>query len=573
MSDTKDLRVTVAIDFGTTFSGFAYANNINPDITVHDSWFGLNNSRKIIPKTNTVIQYGSGWKLVNWGFPALAQDPGSRRKKKHVNTDCKTVELFKLHLADIPDYQKPGLPYGLDYRKAIRDFLAEMKPLIQETLNRRWPPAIKLSQVRFVFSVPAEWKPHIIGILQDCIYDAGYLEKRHSNHNLEFTTEPEAAALYCMKKSGEYKLDVGDTFLIVDCGGGTVDLTMRTLVEGDCISEDTERTGDLCGSTYVDKNFRAFLEKKLGKSALMNLQNKHYEQYQYMIHEFFCPYIKFLFNGDQAEFKIIELDIEKWCPALIDYVSQEIKEEMEEEDWLIEILFQDVFEMFHPVVENILTLINNQLNSSRKKCSAMFMVGGFAESPYLIKMIEERFSGRVPLIAVPQNPITAILRGAVMYGLNKKAVKHRKLTMNYGVEVFPKWIQDVDPKARKTENGRIAKFSCLAKRGRIVTPDEVCSDVYYPVYPDQTAILFKVFATSKPNQRFCDKSDKTGMEEVGKLRIKLPDIHLGIDRPVEFGLKFGELLITATARNKTNGESYSAEFNYVSAFEAATSCN
>ncbi|RHZ52254.1 hypothetical protein Glove_463g12 [Diversispora epigaea] len=564
MSDTKDLRATVAIDFGTTFSGFAYANNINPEITVHKSWFGLNNSRKIIPKTNTVIQYDSGWNLVNWGLPALAQDPGSKKKKKHVNTDYKTVELFKLHLADIPDYQKPELPYGLDYRKAIKDFLTAMKPLIQETLNKHW--SIEFSQVRFVFSVPAEWKPHAIGILQDCIYDAGYIEKRHSNHNLEFTTEPEAAALYCMKKSGEYKLDVGATFLIVDCGGGTVDLTMRTLLEGDCISENTERTGDLCGSTYVDKNFRVCLEKKLGKSALKSLRKKHYEQYQFLIHEFFCPYIKFVFDGDPAEFKTIELDIEKWCPALMDYVSQEIKDEMEEEEWLMEIKFQDVFEMFNPVVEKILKLINNQLNSPRQKCTAMFVVGGFAESPYLIKMIKEKFSSKVPLIAVPQNPITAVLQGAVMYGLNKKAVANRKLTMNYGVEVFPKWVKG-DPEDRKTENGRIAKFSCLAKRGRDVTPDEICSDVYYPVYPDQTAILFKVFATSKPNQKFCDKS---GMKEVGKLRIKLPDIHLGIDRPIEFGLKFGELLITATARNKTNGEAYSAEFNYVQAFEAAT---
>ncbi|CAG8781620.1 16746_t:CDS:2, partial [Dentiscutata erythropus] len=36
--------------------------------------------------------------------------------------------------------------------------------------------------------------------------------------------------------------------------------------------------------------------------------------------------------------------------------------------------------------------------------------------------------------------------------------------------------------------------------------------------------------------------------------LELPDIHLKLDRSVEFGLKFGELLITATARNKKTGD-------------------
>lgn len=80
-----------------------------------------------MPMTNTVLQYDSNLNLVNWGFPALAREPRSRRKNK--NSEYKLVELFKLHLSDIPDYQKPVLPYGLDYRKAIKDFLAAMRPV------------------------------------------------------------------------------------------------------------------------------------------------------------------------------------------------------------------------------------------------------------------------------------------------------------------------------------------------------------------------------------------------------------------------------------------------------------
>ncbi|CAB5381473.1 unnamed protein product [Rhizophagus irregularis] len=389
----KDFRVVVAIDFGTTYSGFAYANQINPDITVNELWPGQFKTRLTMHKTNTVLQYNTTssdpkkWTVNYWGFPALAQEPTKRSRHQSSETNnTLPVELFKLLLADnLRNYEKPYLPNGLDYEKAISDYFSQMKSLIEEVLNKRWP-GIKFTQVRFVFTVPAEWRPHTIGILQDCIHKAGFTETKHLNNNLEFTTEPEAAAIYAMGKLGEHRIQEGSSFMVVDCGGGTVDLTTRT------------------------------------------------------------------------------------C--------------------------------------------------------------------------------------------------AVMYGLNKAAVATRVLTMNYGVRVYPLWRAGVDPKKRKTSDGRIYKFSCIATRGREVTPDEPCSGTYYPIYPDQTSILFDVYVTSRKNARFCDEE---GMRKIGDLEIDIPDIEGGTDRPVEFSLMFGELLITATARNMKNHKIYSAKFDYVknsSYFEA-----
>ncbi|CAG8816398.1 11217_t:CDS:1, partial [Racocetra fulgida] len=41
-------------------------------------------------------------------------------------------------------------------------------------------------------------------------------------------------------------------------------------------------------------------------------------------------------------------------------------------------------------------------------------------SSYLINKIRTAFGSEIPIISVPQNPITAVLRGAVIYGLNKE---------------------------------------------------------------------------------------------------------------------------------------------------------
>ncbi|PKY59466.1 hypothetical protein RhiirA4_515350 [Rhizophagus irregularis] len=333
------------------------------------------------------------------------------------------------------------------------------------------------NQINPDITVNELWRPHTIGILQDCIHKAGFTETKHLNNNLEFTTEPEAAAIYAMGKLGEHRIQEGSSFMVVDCGGGTVDLTTRTLLPNNKLSEITEHV-----------------------------------------------------------FRNIDLDIERTCPALIEYINKEIRDAIEDDDWLIEIKYEDVLAMFEPVVEKILNLIRDQLASSKQRCSTMFLV--------------------------------AVLRGAVMYGLNKAAVATRVLTMNYGVRVYPLWRAGVDPKKRKTSDGRIYKFSCIATRGREVTPDEPCSGTYYPIYPDQTSILFDVYVTPRKNARFCDEE---GMRKIGDLEIDIPDIEGGTDRPVEFSLMFGELLITATARNMKSHKIYSAKFDYVknsSYFEA-----
>ena len=45
----------------------------------------------------------------------------------------KPVELFKLHLGGMTN--KPTLPNGLDYKKAITDYLHEMGKVVKQAIN------------------------------------------------------------------------------------------------------------------------------------------------------------------------------------------------------------------------------------------------------------------------------------------------------------------------------------------------------------------------------------------------------------------------------------------------------
>lgn len=62
-------------------------------------------------------------------------------------------------------------------------------------------------------------------------------------------------------------LSVGDTFVVCDAGGGTVDLISYTIDQLHPVLQVKEAapgSGGLCGSTYLNRRFQEFLESKLG---------------------------------------------------------------------------------------------------------------------------------------------------------------------------------------------------------------------------------------------------------------------------------------------------------------------
>ncbi|CAG8607046.1 14532_t:CDS:2 [Funneliformis mosseae] len=561
MSWRTDIRAVVGLDFGTTYSGFTYCHvSDKQNICTNDTWPG----EMAQLKTNTVLQYDDKLENISeWGLPALSKRPNRKKKNDH---DNKPVELFKLHLGNLQDHLKPKLT--VEYKKAITDYLREIGNLIKDTVTTTWPGIDYYKNVMLVLTVPAEYSDKAKAIMRECALNAGLLSDKLTEQ-LQFTTEPEAAAIYCMDSSlKEHDLAVsGTTFMIVDCGGGTVDLTTQKLEDEKQLGEITERAGDYCGSTFIDKEFVKYLRDKLGNNAIDLLEEKHYGQMQYMVQEF-CRNVKLPFTGDDVNFQY-EMDLEEVSPDLLQYVKDDVKEALEKVEWLIKLDYKAIKSMFDPIVERISRMIRAQLDNSRETCSAMFLVGGFSQSKYLQKRIKEEFNECVGNISVPLNPIAAISRGAAIYGINlhnadnyspdgiKCIISSRVLKFTYGIKTASKWKKD-DPKERRTFDGHIYRFSCVAKRGtKTLVDKEIVIDDLIPQYPFQTVGIFQIYYTREYEAKFCDED---GMELLGTLKIDLPDLDLGYNRPVAFGLKFGSMEITATARNDTNGQNYQTTF-------------
>ncbi|CAG8608189.1 5487_t:CDS:2 [Dentiscutata erythropus] len=454
MSSPKGIRVVCAIDFGTKYSRFAYTHVVNPKIIVNESW----------PEQT--------------GFPALAQRYNRRRKN-----NSRPVELFKLHLMDVPEDRKPILPERLDYKKAIADYLSE------------------------------------------------------------------AAAIYCIRSLNEYSMTK-----VGNIGGDTVDITIRKILPGNKLGEITEQIGDFCGGSFVDKEFINFLTLKVGKLAMNSVKDNNYDLLQYLAQEF-CRVAKFPFTGEQKDFKTFELDLENLCPVLKNYVDDTTEKQLEELEWVIDIEFEDVKGMFDPVIGRIIRLIRGQLDAC-KNCTAIFLVGGFSESKYLRKRIKEEFGKRVPIISSPDKPITAIVRGALLYGL--AVVKSRVLRYTYGIRSLSDW-QPGDPVNRRTPDGKIFKFHNLIQRGKKVEINEQVSDILRVAHADQVDMCMDIYVTRAYEVKYCDEP---GVELLGKLTINMPDKHLGLNRSVVYTLSFGETEIRATTKNKA-GKEYHTIFELI----------
>ncbi|CAG8622068.1 13230_t:CDS:2, partial [Dentiscutata heterogama] len=259
-----DIRVVISIDFGTTFSdGKAYGKF----------------------KTNTVLRYDDEFdKVLAWGAAGLAKNPNN--KKKNANTS-KPVELFKLALGNLADDLKPDLPPKLHiqkeerHKKAITDYLEKMgisffysniiftklsvinsKFILQFILGEVIKQRVKshwdidfYENTRLIFTIPVAYSYKAKKVMRECAFKANLIANVDSD-KLQFTTEPEAAAIYCITKKSlkdNFLNGSESSFLIVDCGGGTVDLT-------------TQRAGDFCGSTFIDKEFLKFLGRIVGQN-------------------------------------------------------------------------------------------------------------------------------------------------------------------------------------------------------------------------------------------------------------------------------------------------------------------
>ncbi|KAG0049051.1 Heat shock 70 kDa protein 12A, partial [Linnemannia elongata] len=141
--------------------------------------------------------------------------------------------------------------------------------------------------------------------------------------------------------------------------------------------------------------------------------------------------------------------------------------------------------VFDPVVTKVLELIRDQLDQARN-CSAIFMVGGFGSSTYLLDCVKRAYGHRVRLISAPNRPEIAVVFGAVYAGLNPRKVTARATRRCYGIGILAPFRAGIDPPAlmKRRVDGLMCRdrFSKFVSKGELVKMDECISHSYLFVH-------------------------------------------------------------------------------------------
>lgn len=155
-------------------------------------------------------------------------------------------------------------PNRQDAQKLVAEYLSKLGDHLLYTLRQKLGEAfVRSVPMEFILTVPAIWSDLAKSKTLTACQRAG---DPFQGRQITLISEPEAAAIYTLHGLDPHDLQVGDSFVICDAGGGTVDLisyTITTLKPVLEIKEASPGSGALCGSTFLNQRFEAFLRNRL----------------------------------------------------------------------------------------------------------------------------------------------------------------------------------------------------------------------------------------------------------------------------------------------------------------------
>ena len=290
--------------------------------------------------------------------------------------------------------------------------------------------------------------------MQQWAQQAGLVNPSMHEHLL-IVYEPECASIdvkYNMAQVGE-QFKAGDRYILLDTGGGTVDIAFHSVNSDGKMDEFHHPDGGPYGSTYVDEAFIKLLEKLFTKDKIDTFNQFFSKNMVLLKKEFIKSKEKFWGNKNinySDDSKIDESADDKLfhsinfsafeCDTIIAYLENELG--FEEEFWEAlgmylennipneykgEIkLDEDKLLLSHKIwkqlfdycIDNIIKIVNRCVNEVTdrltKPIGYMCLVGGFAESPYYVYKIHKEFSGKYS-IKKPDKPLLSVVRYINLY--------------------------------------------------------------------------------------------------------------------------------------------------------------
>ncbi|KAK3683332.1 hypothetical protein B0T22DRAFT_245329 [Podospora appendiculata] len=487
---TGQTRLLIALDYGTTFTGIAYLsvskqkeqdlNALVDDIRVLSRW-PTSDSTTESPKVPSEISYSPSPKgCLQWGHDI---DDGSRvlkwtklelEENRDRGAELKTLAetLYGLRLLDLSESAviDNNIPRHLakepeDIVRDYLEFIAEQTlEEIHDEVGKKVPENIPIDMI---VTHPAKWSDRALNSTFRAVRAAFNADLFPKIRDISFVSEPEACAHFTLReefrqnegenpdanKSEKHaKFRKNDCFIVVDAGGGTVDLASYKVVSLDFEKKQVNLQqigypiGDKCGATYIDRGFNEVVRRRLGEEDWKKLTEEDAQDpgtggHEMMkakarlLHTRFEP-IKHGFDGKDQK-----LGFPLQLPRGIGETDNPDEGVL---GGAMKITVEDLKYMFKFPVERTLYLLGQattQVEIGEKlKVKKIFLSGGFARNQYLYdRIIQFGKTRRIEVVRGEEDKCwTAVARGAIIKSLgmytDKPAIV-KSCPRHYGIKV------------------------------------------------------------------------------------------------------------------------------------------
>ena len=580
----NNIQMVIAVDFGTSRSGFAYAYTSKPD----EIWSFTNWPEQKVPyvKTLTQLLYDQEGNFLAWGYPARSQYAElcktlKREQRKRILGGTPTIhELHREEIAKKFPTQIGGFKMllkpdsGSDHaeyvdeagrifpaKKLIVDYLRELKNFIFDLLSRK-VVTFKKENIKWCLTIPAIWNEADKHLMREAAVEAEIVDEI-SSEKLILALEPEAAALAFVETNNE-KLPNDSRFMIVDAGGGTVDLTVHE-IDNENLKEVVRGSGGACGSTYLDQRFTHYIKELIGNEIYEEMEIHHPEGIILLMDAWERAKCDVKASLEKTVFIPIPTPIWRFLSKKDD-VLERIADFQDGEDEDIVLDPEKLNFIYDSVLQDVEDAIREQIKildeSEDPRCERLVLVGGFAESPILQKRIKENFSTRFEGIHVLQSPGKAVVEGAVHFALRER-IQSRRMRFTYGCEIMSSFREGIDPEnKRKMIDDRSLcdeRFSTFVKIGEEVRFDQVIKKSYYTSFKKQTNITFDFYKTDSPTPEYIDEE---GMEGFGTMNMRFPSSFSYANREVVLTIFFGRTTIQVEGMDISTGTKVSVHLDF-----------
>uniref|UniRef100_A0AAX7TLY0 Heat shock protein 12B n=1 Tax=Astatotilapia calliptera TaxID=8154 RepID=A0AAX7TLY0_ASTCA len=600
--------VVIAIDFGTTSSGYAFSFTQDSEaIHMMKRWEG-GDPGVANQKSPTCLLLTPDLRFHSFGFAARDfyhdLDPEEARHWLY-------FDKFKMRIHSTSDLTMETELEAVNGQKvrAIDVFAHALRFFREHALKEvkdQSSSVLEGDEIRWVITVPAVWRQPAKQFMREAAYLAG-LVSPDCPEQLLIALEPEAASIYCRKLrlhqvidlsmqpiTNGLELDVsrpfdssfrqGDRYVVADCGGGTVDLTVHQIEQPQgTLKELYKASGGPYGAVGVDLAFEAMLCQIFGEDFIQSFKAKRPAAWVDLMIAFEAR--KRTASPGRTNALNISLPF-----SFIDYYKRHRGQSVEaalrrsnmnivkwSSQGMLQLTQEAMNELFQPTISKIVKHIEElMIKPEVRGVRFLFLVGGFAESPMLQKAVQKAL-GRTCRIIIPHDVGLTILKGAVLFGLDPTVVRVRRCPLTYGVGVLNRFVEGRHPRDKLLiKDGR---EWCTDILDRFVSVDqsvalgEVVRRSYTPARLGQRKIIINIYCTATDDVTYiCDP----GVRKCGTITLDLPEPlpppgavgGAGAGTPerreIRATMQFGDTEIKVTAVDVMSNRSVRASIDFLS---------